>query len=212
MQTDNEDGPQTLPHRRRGRQTSHGRARGRRPRWGTLSSLGLRRPGTSGSPTDCPPPRPPSGAAACPPALPTLGAQTGSRQPACPEPPLTTTPHTERCSEDSGQQRGHRGADQRLDRHTELRPGRRAAQTQTQHAGTGRAWVLEPGSSAACRPQSEEGRAGPAAGVEGRWLAAGHCPAFPPQACSSWRRLFSPEKFRVASMVVRMAPWGETLS
>ena len=58
MQTDNEDGPQTLPHRRRGRQTSHGRARGRRPRWGTLSSLGLRRPGTSGSPTDCPPPPP----------------------------------------------------------------------------------------------------------------------------------------------------------
>lgn len=78
MQTDNEDGPQTLPHRRRGRQTSHGRARGRRPRWGTLSSLGLRRPGTSGSPTDCPPPAPrlerPHAPPPCPPWVPRRAA------------------------------------------------------------------------------------------------------------------------------------------
>ena len=130
MQTDNEDGPQTLPHQHRRPQTSHRSARGQPPRSGDAVPAGpawahgLRV-------ADSPPERPHTPSPAhprCP----------GGRPPArvCGASSSRPLTHTQNgCSEDSGQQRGHRGADQRLDRHTELRPGRRAAQTQTQHAG-----------------------------------------------------------------------------
>lgn len=74
MQTDNEDGPQTHPHQHRGPQTSHRSAGGSGPPRVTLSPLGLPGPMASGSPT-----APQSGRT--PPALPTLGARVGGRQP-----------------------------------------------------------------------------------------------------------------------------------
>lgn len=120
-------------------------------------------PKASGSPTD-----PRSGRT--PPAPPTLRAQVGGRQPACPEPPLASLLPTQNvCSEDSGQQRGHRGADQRLDRHTELRPAgrqlRHRPNTQGRALGGARPEPRPP-----LRPKGLRGRkAGPGrAGSRGR--------------------------------------------
>jgi len=158
MQTDNED-----DHRRSragiagDRQATGERGRGS-PARGTLSPLGLPCPEASGPPID-----PPSGRT--PQALPTLRAQVGGCQPACPEPPLASPLPTQNgCSEDSGQQRGHRVLTNAWTDTRNCGPPAGSSDTDpTRRDGPSWGPARAQASSEAQGSQREEGRAGPAA-------------------------------------------------
>ena len=212
MQTDNEDEHRRSRAGTAGDRQATGERGGGSPARGTLSpppalSQGLRvadRPSErphapSPAHPSCPSGRPPASVSGASSRLPSPNTERVLRG-------FRTTTRPQRCRPTPGQTHG-----------TAAR--RQAAQTQTQHAGTGPRGgpARAQASSEAQGSQREEGWAGPGrqqrTGLwgrrQGRRLVAGHSPGFPPQACCSWRWLFSPEKFRVASMVVRIAPWRE---
>lgn len=201
MHTHNEDGSQTPAQVPR---TNHRTERAAGPTRVALSLEGLPGPLASASPTDALLEQPHAPGSTHP-QWPGWAATSMSRaQKRGPGPPYHLPHTTFRTAT------GHRGAGQRLDRHTGLRlsggqhrhwVSGRDTETNTHGQSVCRRPGAGPGGEPCRTPALSEGLRD----WEGRGAGAGHSEA-------PWRRLCSPEKLRVASMVVRMAPWGETHS
>lgn len=128
--------PRRSRTRRRGRQTTTGQPEGDLPLRETLCPAGLPGPLALGSLTD--PLEQPHAPSPTHPQCPRWAATSMSKAQQGGPGLSSPLPHTERVLRGSGQQRGHRGADQHPDRHTELWPRWQAAQTLGRQARTQR--------------------------------------------------------------------------